>query len=62
MTKRCGLTSHLDDPSGFRTGRKVNAAGSGSMSENRLGRVVFNNKSCRLGEAASAARTRIRMA
>jgi hypothetical protein len=32
------------------------------MNQNRLSRVLFNNKSCRLvGAAANAARTRIRM-
>ena len=37
-------------------------AGSGRMNENRLSRVLFNNKSCRLRGAANEAMTRIRMA
>ena len=37
-------------------------AESGRMRENRLSRVFFNNKSCRLRGAAKAGRTRIRMA
>jgi hypothetical protein len=32
------------------------------MNENRLSRVLFNNKSCRLRGAANEAMTRIRMA
>ena len=32
------------------------------MNENRLSRVLFNNKSCRLPVASNAAWTRIRMA
>jgi hypothetical protein len=36
--------------------------GIGRMNENRLGRLSFNNKSCRLRGAANAARTRIRIA
>jgi hypothetical protein len=37
-------------------------AGGGRINENRLSRVLFNNKSCRLPVASNAARARIRMA